>query len=449
MSRLKEELASRHEHLETIRHKSRRLMEDKERELARLKESLRESIRKGGAAGGGGGGAGSGGAGSGGAGSGGAGGGGAGSGAAGGCASGGDATGGSAAGGGTSGAVSGGMSGSGSGVGSSLNLAEVSTRGSQLPRESSGCSLASGGSAPSQGSGDWQAERRAEWRAEFRAQSSGSDDRMLYERGASELLLTSARSQALHEAEHSRLVQQVAQATKRANEAADAAAKYRAQKAELQKQLVRANAVGAPGVVKEAMLKFMLADDKGKEEILPVISSMLQFSSREMSQLKSALEEQQATSTGSLLSSFFFTAAPPEQDGFGATEGAGMEGAEDKGVEPRTPLPLSPASLGPLSPAIVSPDSAVTPQLPSPQEEVEELRKKVGRLRRLLLVANAHLTKLRQEGVGVEELPSEAAESAAADAVPADASIDSIPDKVEELFNTAAAANAKPSPFRR
>ena len=115
----------------------------------------------------------------------------------------------------------------------------------------------------------------------------------------------------------------------------------------------------------------------------------------------------------------------------------------------RTPLPLSPASLGPLSPAIVSPDSAVTPQLPSPQEEVEELRKKVGRLRRLLLVANAHLTKLRQEGVGVEDLPSEAAESAAADAVPADASIDSIPDKVEELFNTAAAANAKPSPFRR
>jgi hypothetical protein len=130
------------------------------------------------------------------------------------------------------------------------------------------------------------------------------------------------------------------------------------------------------------VLKYLLASDAESEAILPVLTSVLQFSRSEVEDLKAARSSMVGEAT-----SYFTTAL------FGATPEPKVP------LQPRPPMydvnarqapPGSGALNGGGSDSRAG-DSATTPT------EVEELKKKVARLRQLLGVANAHLSRFHKQ----------------------------------------------------
>jgi len=204
-----------------------------------------------------------------------------------------------------------------------------------------------------------------------------------------DILLHSAREQAHRDVELARLQHQANAAQRRAEEATEAASRANAKATEMQRQLRRSQASSVDGYLKEVVLKFLMADEEAAESILPVLSSVLQFSPEEVHQLHAFRQGNSSGDTVSLLSSFFFAPPPPEQDHFNAS----INDAHSRPlVQPRSVLrPAHPADQGGAG-------AALTPAISSEGESVQDLKRKVSRLKRLLHVANTHLTRLRESG---------------------------------------------------
>uniref|UniRef100_A0A7S3X218 GRIP domain-containing protein n=1 Tax=Emiliania huxleyi TaxID=2903 RepID=A0A7S3X218_EMIHU len=177
-----------------------------------------------------------------------------------------------------------------------------------------------------------------------------------------QILLSTARAQAGRDAEMARLAQKASDATRKAEEKAAAASRERTRADGLARDLRLAQSAAVPGYIKEVVLKYLLAGDAAAADaILPVLSSVLQFSTAEAEQLRAS----RATVVDDAASyiSTLFGAAP---------------------VEAQKP-PLPPRPL----PAPSEADSVAS-------ETEAELRRKVARLKRLLAGANLHLARLAE-----------------------------------------------------
>ena len=168
----------------------------------------------------------------------------------------------------------------------------------------------------------------------------------------------SARAQAHRDAEVMRLKQQIASALRRADAAEADKLRITQDRAALQRDLSLKQATEVPGYIKEVVLKFLLAGESGEESILPVLVSVLQFSRAEREQVRTARASVLASIAPSLGTLFAF---PPDR--------------------PATEL---------VQPLVSAPNS-------SSASEVRDMREKIAKLKRLLDVANTHLTRLREE----------------------------------------------------
>mmetsp|Transcript_12536 Transcript_12536/g.42163 ORF Transcript_12536/g.42163 Transcript_12536/m.42163 type:complete len:616 (+) Transcript_12536:155-2002(+) len=177
-----------------------------------------------------------------------------------------------------------------------------------------------------------------------------------------QILLSTARAQAGRDAEMARLAQKASDSTRKAEEMAAAASRERTRADGLARDLRLAQSVAVPGYIKEVVLKYLLAGDAAAADaILPVLSSVLQFSTAEAEQLRAS----RATVVDDAASyiSTLFGAAPVEA--------------------PKPPLPPRPL------PAPSEADTVAS-------ETEAELRRKVARLKRLLAGANLHLARLAE-----------------------------------------------------
>ena len=157
----------------------------------------------------------------------------------------------------------------------------------------------------------------------------------------------------------------------------------------------------------QVVLKYVLAPETDKPSIVPVLGSVLGFSASDLRRIAAARAAEESESAAGILSSFFFAPAPPEQ---GVAEGVGASGAVANSPEKLPPLASPLASLVPppqqrqpstAPPPPPTPPLPPTPPPPTPPlvdgDSVDDLRRKVGKLKRLLAAANEHIGKCQQE----------------------------------------------------
>jgi hypothetical protein len=130
----------------------------------------------------------------------------------------------------------------------------------------------------------------------------------------------------------------------------------------------------------QVVLKYLLASDAASEAILPVLASVLQFSHSEVEHLLAARSSVVGEAT-SYITTAIFGASPeprlslaPRQAMFDVDARLASPGDFDGRRNASRPV-----------------DSAATPG------EVEELKRKVARLKQLLSIANAHLSRFHKQ----------------------------------------------------
>ena len=132
-------------------------------------------------------------------------------------------------------------------------------------------------------------------------------------------------------------------------------------------------------VSSQVVLKYLLASDAASEAILPVLSSVLQFSPIEIEQLRtarsSAVEE-----AASYFTTALFGGAPPSHASSGP-----QKALSTNAHLPSTTLLTTRAAT--MNGNQITDASAMA-------AEIDELKGKVARLKRLLGVANSHLSRL-------------------------------------------------------
>lgn len=249
-------------------------------------------------------------------------------------------------------------------------------------------------------------------------------------------LALSAKMQAARDAEANALRQRLAKVERALEDATAEATSATAENAELRLRLERSRAGEAAGFLKDVVFKYLVADETAKPTIFLLLASVLQFSKGEIAHIKRMQEDQESSGTASgLLSSFFLSAPPPEQEAFAD---AAAEGELSTAAEEQTQLPsrssddmrfelfagrgpLGGAGAGaqstprapPRAPAVgtpgfsVSATPLVTPfsePVPAPsaasvaeKEELAECKKKVARLKKLLTMANEQIEKVKAD----------------------------------------------------
>ena len=229
-------------------------------------------------------------------------------------------------------------------------------------------------------------------------------------------LMLSARMQAGRDAESTALRGRLATAEATLAQREAEATRYAAEAAELRRQLERGKAAEAPGFLKDVVFKYLVASEEQQQTIFALLASILQFTPQELSHIRRVREHVESTSTASgILSSFFLSPAPPEQDAFAdpaavvddtaAAEPAYSSSALDfdlyaggRAAAAGPPLSLQAAPL--LSPFAPPP----APAAPAADAEaLAEARRKVARLKKLLVAANGHIELFKGQLATAEE----------------------------------------------
>ena len=147
--------------------------------------------------------------------------------------------------------------------------------------------------------------------------------------------------------------------------------------------------------------------------IFPLLANVVQFTKPELEHIRKVQEHTRSTTTASgILSSFFLAPATDEQDGSFTDPAAKVDDAKPAADEKADYGALDAASDdlfgGWLTPStnrtpalsatpLKTPFSTSTAAPPPNAESVDELKKKVLRLKKLLSAANTHIEKLKIE----------------------------------------------------
>ena len=180
--------------------------------------------------------------------------------------------------------------------------------------------------------------------------------------------------------------------------------------AELRRSQSRTEAGEAAGFLKDVLFKYLVASEEQQTTIFPLLANVVQFTKGELEHIKRVKEVEKSTTTATgILSSFFLAPATDEQDTSFADPAAVTQLPPGVGPQPSAEaLPpgggfsawMTPASQG-ASTVSATPLKTPYSEKPNrhlhPEDDPVELRKKVGRMKKLLQAANAQIEKLSNE----------------------------------------------------